>query len=234
MVRPMSEMVERSSLDLRYEGYRLRNEAAEARLLASIVQRGIEEPLSGVDRPQGRLLLDGFRRNRCAAKLGIECVPYVSWGEDETQWQLPFRCKICPDGIGEAADIAAADTWPGGAPTREGSVDDPGTNAIIARTAAGLELMEAAERDGALTIDYDITPDEMSHYQPHQMRKKYAVWARHQGLGDEGRIVPETNRLRIAELAAELPASHSDYQRAGTRRRVQDGKVSEPAPEILK
>jgi ParB/RepB/Spo0J family partition protein len=85
MVRPMSEMVERSSLDLRYEGYRLRNEAAEARLLASIVQRGIEEPLSGVDRPQGRLLLDGFRRNRCAAKLGIECVPYVSWGEDETQ-----------------------------------------------------------------------------------------------------------------------------------------------------
>ncbi len=85
MVRPMSETVERSSLDLRYEGYRLRNDAAEARLLASIVERGIEEPLGGVDTAQGRLLLDGFRRNRCAAKLGIECVPYVSWGEDETQ-----------------------------------------------------------------------------------------------------------------------------------------------------
>lgn len=81
----MSEIVERSSLDLRYEGYRLRNEAAEARLLASIAERGIEEPLGGVDAPQGRLLLDGFRRNRCAAKLGIQCVPYVSWGEDQTQ-----------------------------------------------------------------------------------------------------------------------------------------------------
>jgi ParB/RepB/Spo0J family partition protein len=81
----MSKTVERSSLDLRYEGYRLRNEAAEARLLASIAQRGIEEPLAGVDTREGRLLLDGFRRNRCAAKLGIECVPYVSWGEDETQ-----------------------------------------------------------------------------------------------------------------------------------------------------
>lgn len=81
----MSETVERSSLDLRYEGYRLRNEAAEARLLASIAERGIEEPLGGVDTPQGRLLLDGFRRNRCAAQLGIPCVPYVSWGEDETQ-----------------------------------------------------------------------------------------------------------------------------------------------------
>lgn len=78
----MSETVERSSLDLRYEAYRLRNAAAEARLLASIAERGIEEPLTGVDTPQGRLLLDGFRRNRCAAKLGIECVPYVSWGGD--------------------------------------------------------------------------------------------------------------------------------------------------------
>jgi hypothetical protein len=81
----MSQTVERSSLDLRYESYRLRNDAAEARLLASIAERGIEEPLAGVDTAQARLLLEGFRRNRCAAKLGIECVPYVSWGEDETQ-----------------------------------------------------------------------------------------------------------------------------------------------------
>lgn len=81
----MSEIIERSSLDLRYEDYRLRNGAAEARLLASIAERGIEEPLSGVDTPEGRLLLDGFRRNRCAAKLGIECVPYVSWGAGATQ-----------------------------------------------------------------------------------------------------------------------------------------------------
>lgn len=81
----MSQTVERSSLDLRYESYRLRNDAAEARLLASIAERGIEEPLSGVDTSSGRLLLDGFRRNRCAKKLGIQCVPYVSLGEDETQ-----------------------------------------------------------------------------------------------------------------------------------------------------
>ena len=81
----MSEMVERGSLDLRYESYRLRSDAAEARLMASIAERGIEEPLGGVDTPPGRLLLDGFRRNRCAAKLGIQCVPYVSWGEDAAQ-----------------------------------------------------------------------------------------------------------------------------------------------------
>jgi ParB/RepB/Spo0J family partition protein len=81
----MSQTVERTSLDLRFQTYRLRNDAAEARLLASIAERDIEQPLAGVDTPQSRLLLDGFRRFRCAEKLGIECVPYVSWGEEETQ-----------------------------------------------------------------------------------------------------------------------------------------------------
>lgn len=79
----MREDVERSSLDLRYEGHRLRDDAREARLLGSIAQRGIEEPLGGVDLAASRLLLDGFKRWRCAEKLGIECVPYVSLGEEE-------------------------------------------------------------------------------------------------------------------------------------------------------
>ncbi len=79
----MSESIEISSLDLRYEGYRMRDRAREAGLLASIAERGIEEPLSGVDRPEGRLLLNGFKRYRCAKKLGIHCVPYVSLGQEE-------------------------------------------------------------------------------------------------------------------------------------------------------
>ena len=45
----MSESVERSTLDLRYEGHRMRDDAAEARLRASIAERGIQEPLEGVD-----------------------------------------------------------------------------------------------------------------------------------------------------------------------------------------
>ena len=79
----MRENVELSSLDLRYEGHRLRDHAREARLLASIAQRGIEEPLEGVDTPDARLLLDGFKRCRSAKKLGIACVPYVSLGAEE-------------------------------------------------------------------------------------------------------------------------------------------------------
>ena len=79
----MSENIEISSLDCRYEGYRMRDRAREACLLASIAERGIEKPLSGVDTPEGRLLLNGFKRYRCAKKLGIHCVPYVSLGQEE-------------------------------------------------------------------------------------------------------------------------------------------------------
>lgn len=79
----MNESVERTSLDLRYEGYRMRSPAGEAQLLASIAERGIEQPLEGVDTPQGRFLLNGFKRYRCAKKLGIDCLPYVSLGKEE-------------------------------------------------------------------------------------------------------------------------------------------------------
>ena len=79
----MSRDVEISSLDVRYESLRLRNRGQEGRLLSSIAERGIEEALEGVDKDGARVLLNGFKRYRCARKLGIATVPYTSIGEDE-------------------------------------------------------------------------------------------------------------------------------------------------------
>lgn len=78
----MGQSVEVSALDLRYEGHRMKNPALEARLLASIAERGIEEPLEGVDGADRNVLLNGFKRYRCATKLGIRLVPYASLGKD--------------------------------------------------------------------------------------------------------------------------------------------------------
>jgi coenzyme F420 hydrogenase subunit beta len=75
------------------------------------------------------------------------------WGDDESMWNMPFRCKVCPDGIGEAADIAAADSWILGSPTREESDTDLGTNAVVARTTAGATLLAEASAAGVLTIE---------------------------------------------------------------------------------
>lgn len=79
----MAKDVELSSLDLRYEDHRMKNAALEERLLASIAQRGIEEPLEGVQLQDASILLNGFKRYRCARKLQLHSVPYASLGDDE-------------------------------------------------------------------------------------------------------------------------------------------------------
>lgn len=78
----MTQQIELSRLDGRYERYRMRARAAEARLLGSIAERGITEPLEGVDLGESHVLLNGFKRWRCARKLGLTTGPYVSLGED--------------------------------------------------------------------------------------------------------------------------------------------------------
>ena len=79
----MVDQVEICSFDLRYEGYRMRSAGAEKALLLSISAHGIREPLQGVGTEGERILLDGFKRLRCATKLNIGIVPYLSLGDDE-------------------------------------------------------------------------------------------------------------------------------------------------------
>jgi hypothetical protein len=76
--------VEVSSFDLRYGHCRLKSDVTEKGLLSSILDHGIREPLRGVETEGGcRILLDGFKRYRCAKKLSIGIVPYHCLGEDE-------------------------------------------------------------------------------------------------------------------------------------------------------
>ena len=72
------------------------------------------------------------------------------WGTDESQWVPPFRCKVCPDGIGEAADIAAADTWPGGSP-------DPATEAVEPFPTRG-SIVARCHDCAVLCANHHVTP----------------------------------------------------------------------------
>lgn len=74
--------IELSNLDLRYKSLRIKNQKQEGKLLSSIAERGIEEPLEGVDADGVHMLLNGFKRYRCARKLNVKTVPYTSLGQD--------------------------------------------------------------------------------------------------------------------------------------------------------
>lgn len=86
----MIKDVEINSFDLRYEDYRLRNKRAEGALLCSISTHGIRDPLEGVDQQGARILLNGFKRYRCAKKLAINIVPYSTLGTDEVMGIVNF------------------------------------------------------------------------------------------------------------------------------------------------
>jgi len=86
----MYEELELSVLDLRYETYRLKSSKVEKVLLGSISECGIVDSLQGVKDGNVHILLDGFKRYRCARKLGIEIVPYLSLGTDAALGILKF------------------------------------------------------------------------------------------------------------------------------------------------
>ena len=150
------------------------------------------------------------------------------WGEDESAWSLPFRCKICPDGIGDAADIAAADTWQGGSPNRTDSDNDLGTNSLIVRTQAGMDLVTEAVNAGALVLGQDVDIAFMDATQPHQVTKKKAAQARYNGLAEAGILVPNTQGLRIQEISQTNPVTFNESQQQGAFERAERHK--EPRP----
>ncbi len=78
----MAAFIEISSFDLRYEAYRVRDLCREAALLEDIRSRGIEIPLSVMLLDGSPVLLDGFKRYRCARELEIQTVPSDVIAED--------------------------------------------------------------------------------------------------------------------------------------------------------
>jgi coenzyme F420 hydrogenase subunit beta len=150
---------------------------------------------------------------------------YDEMWEDEATWRIQSRCKICPDAIGEAADIVAGDTWPQATPQGE----DAGFNSILARTAAGLELLEAAVAAGAVTLCGALTPRQLDDFNPHQVDKKRAVGARLAALRATGAPAPRVRRLRIARLALSHGVRSAVREFRGTVRRRRTGRLGEPA-----
>ena len=76
--------IECNQIDLRYESYRMRNDAVEKRLLFSIERHGIHTALQAIrsKEEQRVVLLDGFKRNRVARKLGLSQLPVEIVADD--------------------------------------------------------------------------------------------------------------------------------------------------------
>ncbi|MEQ9259474.1 MAG: Coenzyme F420 hydrogenase/dehydrogenase, beta subunit C-terminal domain [Roseovarius sp.] len=146
---------------------------------------------------------------------------YQEMWADEAGWRIQTRCKLCPDAIGEAADLAAADIWPDAQPEGE----DAGFNGVITRSAAGQRLLEEAVAAGDLVLGRDHTPRDYDHFQPHQVAKKRAMAARLRGLAAAGHPVYAHQGLRLEAL----DAGDRDEE-DGAAWRVEIGRFAEEMP----
>jgi coenzyme F420 hydrogenase subunit beta len=182
-------------------------------------------------RPE-ELSLFRYRGNGCPGPTRLETqdgrsfeLTYQDMWEDEATWRIQPRCKICPDAIGESADLAASDVWPGGSPAGE----DEGFNGIIVRTQRGLELYRAALEAGAIAVESrPVGFRDFDGFQPHQVRKKRAVWARLAGMKAAGQAVPQTDNLRLEECARLNTVAENLAEARGARRRSRQGRLGEP------
>lgn len=140
-----------------------------------------------------------------------------SWGETlgpTTQW----RCKVCVDGVGELADVVAADSWETddrGYPT---FAEGEGVSALIARTPRGLAIVLEAEAAGVLELA-PLSMRELRRAQPLQTARRRFLRARTLGALLAGRRSPRYPGFRLLPLMLTAPRTALRTLR-GTFRRV--------------
>ncbi len=114
--------------------------------------------------------------------LGYDLVwydPSVPWTYD-----IQFRCKICPDAIGELADVACPDGWimEDGKPIHR---EAPGVNIAVARTAAGRRLVQEAAAAGEVVVA-PFDRDSLHAMHGDHLERKLGYPARNLGMALAG------------------------------------------------
>lgn len=150
-----------------------------------------------------------------------------AWYNANKTWtyDMQFRCKICPDAIGELADVAAPDGWimENGMPLHK---EAPGANIAVARTKAGARLIERAVAAGALVLDRFTVPELYAMHGDH-LDRKLGQPARNLGLKCAGQ--PGLRVKNYRPLAMVLRAGFKGNWRAfwGALRRALIGSNRE-------
>lgn len=91
--------IEIDSIDIRFSHARHKNPVVERKLIDSIRARGILDALQGVPEGNSFVLLDGFKRYRCARKLSINQIPVEYIGTDTVSGLLFLLRRSVASGV---------------------------------------------------------------------------------------------------------------------------------------
>jgi coenzyme F420 hydrogenase subunit beta len=146
-----------------------------------------------------------------------------SWGQILGK-HLQLRCKLCPDGTGEFADVVCADAWHG----QDGYPDfteRDGRSLVLTRNAAGEALVQAAVAAGALVVA-DEPVASVAHMQPYQVTRKQVVLGRWLAVWLRTGVRPRFHGLHLRTALRSggwLPALRNAWGTFKRTRRVAEG-----------
>lgn len=137
------------------------------------------------------------------------------WGRI-LQAKRPWRCRICADHTGEFADISVGDPW-NNPPT---GATEAGRSLIVARTARGREIVEAAIATGALIAE-PRPRDVIAHAQPNLLETRGSVWGRRLAMRMVGMRTPADTGLETFRLwRTQLSMKRRIQSVAGSLKRI--------------
>ena len=147
----------------------------------------------------------------------------ASWG-DILSKEVQFRCKICPDAVGNSADVACADAWDSDDRGYPSFDEQDGRSLVIARTPAGLALIDAA-RAAESVVTTPLAMTAIAAMQPSQARRKKEILSRLAALRVTGRPVPHYAGMQLGAAARLGSAKQHARSFAGLVRRIVQGRV---------
>lgn len=153
----------------------------------------------------------------------VETMRYAdSWGRYLSP-EVQYRCKICPDAVGGAADLAAADAWYGGESGYPTFEEQDGRSLVIARSSTGQDLLARVTAAGALVLE-DLAPSEIDLMQPAQARRKRLIAARIAAALTLLQPVPAMAGLAVGAAARRAKVSETIHNYLGSLRRIIVGR----------
>jgi coenzyme F420 hydrogenase subunit beta len=135
-----------------------------------------------------------------------------SWGR--LSKYRPWRCHLCPDGLGSSADISCGDAW-----ERFGDASDIGRSIVIVRTERGRAILRRAIKARYVELE-PVGPQVVIAAQENLLRRRKELFGRLLAMKLLLVPTPSFTGFSLFQAWVKLPFSRRLRTVAGTLKRV--------------
>jgi coenzyme F420 hydrogenase subunit beta len=144
-----------------------------------------------------------------------------SWGSILNK-NIQVRCRLCPDGTGEFADISCGDPW-----YREIKPDEPGRSLVLVRTERGGMILRKAIQAGYIKLE-EVSPDVLAASQKSLLNRRQHLFGRLLAMRIMGVPTPHFTECSLYSNWSNLPLGQKIRSVAGTFKRIIQRKWTKP------